>query len=172
MKRTLGVAALGVALVLGTGCGAAADKAAERATEEAIEEAAGGGQVDIDDDGNVQVETEDGSFAANDGELPDDWPEDIPVIDGATVDSSFSTSSGGDTVTTAAMTTDKSVEEVLAFYKEELSGWTVDNESTSEFNGVPSGSLIASDGERTASIGATEASGSVTVSITYTAPSA
>ena len=46
------------------------------------------------------------------GELPDDWPEDIPVMEGATVDSSFSSSLGGDTVTTAAMTTDESVEAV------------------------------------------------------------
>ncbi len=172
MRTTLGVAVLGAALVLGTGCGAAADKAAERVSEEATEEALGGGNVDIDDDGNVEVETEDGSLSVGTGELPDDWPEDIPVIEGATLEGAYSSSSNGESVHTASLTTDDSVADVLAFYKDELSGWTVDQESTSEVNGSESGILTVSDGDRTAAITASETDGTTNVSITHTGPAA
>lgn len=173
MKTTMGALALGAALVLGAGCGQAADEAAERVSEEAAEEALGGGDsnVDIDEDGNVEIETEDGSLSTG-SDLPDDWPEDIPVIEGATVDGAYSSSANGESVHTASMTTDDSVADVLASYKDALSGWTVDQESTSELNGTESGVLTLSDGDRTAAITATETDGATTVSITHTGPAA
>ena len=73
----------GVALAL-TGCGQAAEQAAEEAAEQAIE-AQGGGDVEIDaEGGEFSVEGEDGSeFSVGSDELPDDFPADVPIPEGA-----------------------------------------------------------------------------------------
>jgi hypothetical protein len=77
------------ALVL-TGC----SQAAEELTEEAIKQG-GGGDVEIDaDDGTVKVEGEDGSFTIGGKELPENFPSQVSLPDGGTVESAS-------TVTTA-----------------------------------------------------------------------
>ena len=91
MRRTLAVTGL-LALAL-TACDAAAEQVAEKAAE-----AAAGGEVDIevDDEGGVSVESDQGSFSADSegqvnietqdgsfssgGELPEDLP-DLPLVD-------------------------------------------------------------------------------------------
>jgi len=89
------VAVAGVALAL-TGCGQAAEQAAEEAAEQAIE-AQGGGDVEIDADGeSFSVEGEDGSeFSVGSDELPDDFPAEVPIPEGGTVESSSSVQTDG-----------------------------------------------------------------------------
>lgn len=51
----------------------------------------------VDEEGNFSAESEDGSFSIGaDGELPDDWPADVPEPDGLQVASAVSTSDGDD----------------------------------------------------------------------------
>jgi len=90
----------------------------------------------------------------------------------ATLEGAYASTSNGDAVHTASLTTDDSVADVLAFYKDELSDWTVDQESTSEVNGSESGILTVSNGDRTAAITASETDGTTTVSINHTGPAA
>lgn len=79
---------------------ASCGKAAEKISEKAIEQSAGGGDADINDDGsfsfendegsfsvdkdgNVKIEGEDGEFSIDggSGELPEGFPDDIPLPD-------------------------------------------------------------------------------------------
>lgn len=84
----------GVAVATLTGCGAgdqvaerAAEKAVEKAVEEGVESGASG-QVDVDIDGEeFKVESSDGSFTMG-GEVPDDFPSEVPLADGKVVMSS------------------------------------------------------------------------------------
>ncbi len=51
---------------------------------------------DGDDDGNINVESEDGSFSAGAATaVPDDWPSDVPEPDGLTIEGAASTNDGG-----------------------------------------------------------------------------
>jgi hypothetical protein len=67
-----------------SGCG---DDAAESGVEELIESQSGGDvDVEVDDDGGVAIQTEDGSFSSGTTtELPEEWPEDIPEPDGLAI---------------------------------------------------------------------------------------
>ena len=90
-----------------------AEKVAEEAVEQQLEAEGQGGDVDIDiDDGNVSIQGEDGEIQFNvdeengetvistpegqtvigSGELPDEFPSEIPLPDGATIDSASSVS--------------------------------------------------------------------------------
>ncbi|MBS44133.1 MAG: hypothetical protein CMH83_13405 [Nocardioides sp.] len=103
-RRLVPALALAASTALVSGCGAdqliesATEKAAERALEEAAE-ADGSGDVDIDldgDDGQVSVTDGDGNefVAGTGGDLPDDWPESVPVVDGDVITSSSQTVDG------------------------------------------------------------------------------
>ena len=68
---------------LAVGCGGG-DSIADLASEKIAEAGAGEGyDVDIDSEsGEISVTNEDGSFSASSsGELPDGWPEEIPLPD-------------------------------------------------------------------------------------------
>lgn len=116
-KRVLAGIGLAGALLGATACGSASDKIAEKATEKAIENA-GGGNVDIDtkdgkvkvsgkdgdvtyetdEDGNVKITGDDGESSytvGDDAKLPDGWPRDLKLPDGAKLTAS-STSASGD----------------------------------------------------------------------------
>lgn len=80
-RAALGAATAVFSLGLVTGCGA--DKIAEKATEKALEGAAqGSADVDLDDDGGIKIETEDGALTVGQG-LPEDFPtEEVPLPEG------------------------------------------------------------------------------------------
>ncbi|CAB4689733.1 MAG: hypothetical protein F2667_01750 [Actinobacteria bacterium] len=80
-RFAMSAAALLLAPAFLTACGG--DDAAESAAEKAIENASGGdADVDIDDDGNVKIETSDGTFTSGQ-DLPEGFPTDeVPLIDG------------------------------------------------------------------------------------------
>lgn len=76
----LAVPVLALAL---TGC---ADKVATSITERAVE--AGGENVDVDidsDGGEVTVRGEGGEVFSTGRELPDDFPDDVPLVDGEVI---------------------------------------------------------------------------------------
>lgn len=69
---------LSMSLFVG-GCGSVAEKASEKAAEKAIEQASGGkAKVDLDNKGNVEVTTEEGSFKTGSAEWPSQIPSDVP----------------------------------------------------------------------------------------------
>ena len=80
-RAALGAATAVFSLALVTGCGS--DEIAERATERALEGAAdGSADVDLDDDGGIKVETDEGSLSVGQ-DLPDDFPVDeVPLPEG------------------------------------------------------------------------------------------
>ena len=79
--RTLASVSIAVSLLAAAGCGKAAEKVAEKATEEAIENQTGGQvDLDVDGEGGVSIETEDGSISSS-AKVPEGWPDDVPVPD-------------------------------------------------------------------------------------------
>lgn len=99
MKSTtkMMVSMLAVLALVAAACGAATDKISEQAAEKLIE-AGTDGDVSVDvsgngDDATVKVETEDGSMSFGVGtEMPEGL--DIPVPDGGTVQTAFSSDDG------------------------------------------------------------------------------
>lgn len=104
------------------GCGGD-DEAAEKIAEKVIENESGG-DVDIED-GEVSVTDEEGnkSTMSSGEELPEDFPKEIPLPDGAKITSGTKVSTGGDDTFAITAEVDDSPKDVLAFYKEELAGF-------------------------------------------------
>jgi len=95
------LAASGALLLLlgASACGAdeVAERAAESAVERAIEDAASSEGVDVDidsEDGSVSIESSDGTFTSGMGNLPQGFPEDIPVADGEILQGASSDGNG------------------------------------------------------------------------------
>lgn len=91
-----------------------AEDLVERAAERSIENAAGG-EADIDfdaDSGSFSVDTEEGSFSTGTS-LPDDFPDDIPLVDGEVM-SAASADDQGQRGFLVVMYTDGSPEEAAA----------------------------------------------------------
>ncbi len=122
--RKLKAIPLLMALLLTVGaCGKAAEKATEKITEEAIE-AQGGGDVDVNlEEGGYRVETEDGSAEFGTG-MPEGWPDDIGLPEGFEPTGGANVSQGQETMITLAGTTPQDLDAVVAFFEEELGGWT------------------------------------------------
>ncbi len=124
----LAPAALGAALVLtAAACGDDGGSPSDNAIEELIE-SQGGGEVDIDsEDGEVTIESEDGSFtASSSGDLPEEWPGDVPLPDDLAIESSSRIADGstGGALLSVSGTTSMSIEEIQELYSSELEGWT------------------------------------------------
>jgi len=65
-----------------TGCGGAVEGVAENQIERAIEDELGeSADVEIDDD-SFTVDTEEGSISAGAGSVPEDFPADVPLVEG------------------------------------------------------------------------------------------
>lgn len=123
------VASLGIAL---SGCGGS-DDAAENAASEIAEQLAEqqtGGDVDlnVDDDGAVRIETDEGSATYGMNKVPESWPSDIALPEGLAVVGGSDVDSGEGLMTTITATTDMAPGEVLDFFKAELADWEISNE--------------------------------------------
>jgi hypothetical protein len=159
--------------VLTAGCGAAADKVAEQATEQAIESQTGG-DVDIDTsgDGSVEIETEDGSMSFGTGEVPADWPEDVPLPNDLEVLSGSTTQAADGELVAIVGTTSDSPEEMLASMKEALADWTISGESTVTFDdGSSTSAQWETDGRRvtfSASAGTSGAEDGTSITLGHT----
>jgi len=109
----------------------------EKVVERALEQAAGGDvdyDFDADGGGTITVTGEEGDtyqYSAGDSvALPDSWPTDVPVIDGAKLSYAGSSNpADGEAATMVSLTVSKSLAEVSAYYKEALAdnGWTVES---------------------------------------------
>jgi hypothetical protein len=122
------VLAAGLSLVLATLTLGAAG--CQSVTEKAVEEATGV-KVDEDED-SVTIESEDGdgesvTISGEEGSVPEDFPDDVPLYD-ATVVGSSSYESGENVNYSVTLETKDSVEDVAAFYEEELEseGWEIE----------------------------------------------
>lgn len=91
-RRTTAIAARAAAgfaciAVLATGC--STESLLEEGVERAIEEGASGdADVEFDSDGSISVENEDGSFQVGGGDLPEGFPDDVPLVEGEVLTSS------------------------------------------------------------------------------------
>ena len=126
MKRILLFAAI-LALILGLACGMSSEKTAEKAAEKSIETAMGGdADVDISEEGmEVKTEGEEGVTTMSMGDkakIPEDFPSDVYVYDGATVDMAMD-NPGAFLV---SLSTDDPLSKVVDAYKKKMTseGWT------------------------------------------------
>ena len=134
MRRSAGAAgALALALALG-GCGGGDDTIV---TDD--------GTVTVDRDGDsLTIDTEDGSATItgeSDGELPEGWPDEVPVPEGGTVVAGAAVSSDGQQGWSASITyPDTSVEDLAAEVKSsmESAGFSAMGEFTSAEGAVGS----------------------------------
>ncbi|MGD2101872.1 MAG: hypothetical protein PVG83_06510 [Acidimicrobiia bacterium] len=78
VRSRLSLAALATVFLLLLAACSPGEELAEELAEQALEEQ-GGGDVEIDSDsGEVNIESDDGSFTIGGGEIPTDWPVDVP----------------------------------------------------------------------------------------------
>ena len=168
--RKVAAAALAGSLVLvGAGCG----KAAEKVQEKAIEQSTGAKDVDINKDGDVTVKDKDGNtLQVGSAELPDGWPSDLdPPSSVKLVAASTSTTNGKKSFIVSGETSD-SFDDIYAGVKQQLesAGYEITSDNnTSSTDGK--GALItakSSDFEAGVTIGQTD--GKTTIFYTLTEP--
>jgi hypothetical protein len=101
-----------VAVLTLAGCGAAQEAVSEQLVEQAVGE---GVDVEIGDDGQVaSIQTEDGSLDIQaGGDVPEEWPGDLPLFDDGELTSSQVATSDGQTVISLSYTTDRDAEAVF-----------------------------------------------------------
>ena len=133
MRITLALVLVAGALAL-VGC----NKIAEEASE-AIVEGATGVDVEVDEE-KVTIEGEDGESIEIQGEsseLPDGFPDEMPVYD-ADIVSSTRMAVDNQTSYTVIQTTTDSSDDVIAWYHDELAkeGWTEAGTTESEVDGA------------------------------------
>lgn len=120
MRRALAAAALAAILVPLAACGS------QQAAEDMVNDALGGSaSVDMGEDGEVRVDTSDGSFEYGTGEFPEGWPADLQLIPGFALLSSGATPEG----MTAQMYAEGDQTAAVDAYVKDLQanrGWAVD----------------------------------------------
>ncbi|QGG96815.1 hypothetical protein [Actinomarinicola tropica] len=136
--RHLTIAGAAGAMLLAGACGEAAERVGENALEAAIESESGADvDLNLDDDGAISVETEDGSFSMGQTEIPDDWPSDVPLppdLETQTV-SQQSDATSGEATTLVMGTTGLEPAQVAELYADALSGWDETVNSTTSADG-------------------------------------
>ncbi len=120
MRRALAAAALAALLVPLAACGS------QQAAEDMVNDALGGSaSVDMGEDGEVRVDTSDGSFEYGTGEFPEGWPADLALIPGFTLLAGAATPEG----LTAQMSASGDQTTAVSDYVKDLQankGWAVD----------------------------------------------
>ncbi len=120
IRRALAAAGLAALLVPLAACGS------QQSAEDMVNDALGGSaSVDMGEDGEVRVDTSDGSFEAGTGEFPEGWPADLEVIPGFELIGSMSTP---DTLTVQMYAAGDQAAAVDAYVKDLQAnkGWSVD----------------------------------------------
>lgn len=136
-------------LVVLVGCSSPGEKMMEKS----IEDSTGGeAEVDTDADGSMRIETEEGTFNMGGGtELPADWPADAAVFPEAQIQYTATVNPAtGEPGAVVMLLTEESMEDVLAYYSDQLpaDGWAM--QGTMQGGGVAI--LSATKGERTLSL--------------------
>ena len=108
----------------------------EQAAENMVNDALGGSaSVDMDEDGEISVDTGDGSIEIGTGEFPEGWPADLTVIPGFTLAAASGTSDGF----SAQMVAEGDETEAVRTYALDLQanqGWAVDPSLPPGANGM------------------------------------
>ncbi|MFA5947207.1 MAG: hypothetical protein WC813_04270 [Patescibacteria group bacterium] len=126
MKKALVLASASL-LLLGAGCIPTPQSLIQGAVENKINsELKGDATVDLDNNGITINNDEEGTSASfgENVQLPDNFPKEIPVLDGAKILGVAVTLKEGSWI---SLTTDKTVEEAASWYDAKLlaAGWTV-----------------------------------------------
>lgn len=120
MRRALAALALSALLVPLAAC------SSQQAAENMVNDALGGSaSVDMGEDGEIRVDTSDGSYEIGTGEFPEGWPADLGVISGFTLASAGATPEG----LTAQMIAEGDQSAAVDAYAKDLQanqGWAVD----------------------------------------------
>ena len=120
MRRALAAAALAALLVPLAACGS------QQAAEDMVNDALGGSaSVDMGEDGEVRVDTSDGTFEYGTGDFPEGWPADLALIPGFTLLAGAATPEG----LTAQMSASGDQTSAVSDYVKDLQanrGWAVD----------------------------------------------
>ena len=121
MRRSLAALTAAAALVAVAACGNT-----QEAVEDRVNDALGGSaSVDIGEDGEVRVDTSDGSMEYGTGDFPEGWPADLALIPGFQLLASASTSDA----LTAQMYAEGDQSAAVDAYVKDLQankGWAVD----------------------------------------------
>lgn len=125
--RTILCLTAALALIMNLACGKAPEETAETALEQQIEKSAGGdADVDYSDEG-MEITTEDADGvstwqAGDKAELPDNFPSDVYIPEGVSVDMVSDSPSG----TVVALSTDIALATIVEAYLKEMTaaGWT------------------------------------------------
>jgi hypothetical protein len=146
--------------------------AGEKMVERAMEQAGGGDvnyDLDADGEGTITITGEEGDTyeysAGGSVALPDSWPSDMPIIDGAELGYAGSASPAeGESATMVSLTTTASMDAVTSYYQKALTdnGWTV----VSTVNMGTTVMLAGTKGEREVGVYIAGEKGATAVTIT------
>jgi len=156
------------------GCFNVGQKVAERVTEEAIEKSieeeieSEGGEADVDiSEDAVSVTTDEGEMTIGEGaELPEGFPEEVPVYSNMEITSSWKVTEEGKDTFSISGTTSDSGKTVFDWYKGKLNSWEIENEFTGESEGESTYSISANNGTYGLLVWITESDGETIVGIT------
>ncbi|MEA2016237.1 MAG: hypothetical protein U9O59_05995 [Actinomycetota bacterium] len=137
-------------LLFAGGCFNAGERIAEKITEGAIEQAIedeSGAEVDISDE-SITMKTEEGETTIGSGaDIPEGYPEGaVPVYPDMMITSSQKITQDGKTSYMISAETVDTGEKIASWYKDQLAGWNVDSEYTTEGDGVKN-TMVSITGE-------------------------
>jgi len=162
--RLLGLTVAGVLAVGVAACGS--DDVAESLAERL---AGDGTEVDIDSEsGSMDITTDDGNMSMGSGELPADWPAEIPLPDDFSVEMGFQASNEDGQTFTVMGTTSDDPQTVFEQVSEEFtsSGWDEQHSGTTNFDGNTASNAMFDNGTWTVAFGTNSSDDEVTVSYT------
>jgi hypothetical protein len=165
MKKT-GILVLGLTgavAVFQLGCGRCGGESGKPASQAAAPPPAAAVQPAAPHEEDVQTQTDQGEpekAEIAEGQLPKDYPSDLPIYPGAKPTTSMLVGGSGLVV----LNSDASVADILAHYREDLpaKGWTVDNVSESPAR------IEAHKGTRTASISISQSGSGTEIGLALT----
>lgn len=130
IRTTFILIGLAIMIILIPACGSCVEKATESAVEKALEKAIEkqtGEEADIEinaeDEGQVKVSTDQGSMQiGTDTKVPEDFPKDVPIYDGA---EPMMAISHNEAMGMVSLQTDDDLEKVKDFYLKQMekNGW-------------------------------------------------
>jgi hypothetical protein len=172
MKRLLAIVAVvaSAIMIIVFTAGCVGQKIAEKLTEETIERAiekesgedveidldegsmtvdTGEGQVNIDSDGeSMEIQTDDGKAEFGTGaDLPEDFPGDVPLYSDMEITTSWKSSEGDKTNYSITAVSEKGVDEIFGWYKDNLGGWEISGEFSLDTEEGKTSSFNAAKGE-------------------------
>ncbi len=104
--------------------------------------------IEVSDDG-VTIESEDGNFSSTQTqELPDNFPAQVPLLDGDDIVGSSRFTQDGGTIWSVSFSTSRSAEEVYDYYESEFDSDDWDSQSSFESGTSSSVSAVHNDGIR------------------------